>query len=171
MKIFLNISKYAGAIGGLVVITWSAFTWVDNRQDNEANINEVIYEQVIPKLNYLIKADSASKVQEKAILARIDSVGDRVETNTKLNKAVIESYTNWVKSHVITTDEFIEYMEPFMMDLDDIKKNDNSNRYQKPLGYYLESVIPIPQRETALWQIPPTWIPQRSTDIIIENRN
>lgn len=132
-----------GSVGALATMTWGIFSWVDARQDNEADINKVIYQQVIPKLDYLIKADSSSKAKDVQILNKIDSVGERVEANTAMSSAVISSYTNWVKKHALTTEEFIEYMGPFMMDLKDLKKNDNSNLFDQSFQRWeYQPVIP-----------------------------
>lgn len=129
IKLFLTVGKYliksgkvAGSLSVLVVATWGVFSWVDSRQDKEADRDEIMYEQVIPRLEYLISADSASKARDAIILSKIDSLGEQVEENTRQATAVTSSYTTWVKNHVVTIDEFTEYMGPWIEDVNTLKK-------------------------------------------------
>ena len=159
MKIFLTISKYFGAISVITIATWGVFKWVDNRQDSEADFSKTIYDEVVPKLDYLVKADSANRARDEALLNRIDS------TRLVVDALARKRTEDIVNDSTLTKAVFLEEMRPFMEYLDDIKKKNSQNGLMKPSAYFLGSDIPIPPRDTEVWRIPSEWLPKLNTSL------
>lgn len=153
-KIIAAASKAIAVLGVLTGLVLTGFKYYDNTKDNDTELFEAVYKEVIPKLNYLVRADSANKARNEAMLCKIDSTRYVVDALAK--KRTVEI----VNDSSLTREEFLIEMKPFMEYIDEVKKNER----RKDFDNSSLSKIPLDTR------FPDEWVPKPNTTLIPMNR-
>ena len=139
-------------------IVGAAILYVNSTKETGSTLQN----DVIPKLNYLVKADSANRSRDEIMQCKIDST--RLVVDALGKTRVVEI----VNDSSLTRAEFIEEMRPFMEYIDDIKKNKSQSEHSKLSPVLFDWASHSPGLEE--WQIPAEWLMKPSTALKITNR-
>ena len=146
-KIIIKAAKVIGSLTTIGTVMWFAFTGYHNINDGISDI----------KSDIVIVKDSVAIVDAKVDAAIAIGVANsgKIDDNIQSTKAVTRSYVNYIKKdESLTREEFFDVMDPWLNDVDQLKKKMSLN----PQGS-------IPWADS--FSSPLEWLPKLNTDLLI----